>query len=182
MDKILVELYTWSGKFFPFKISTTCGECSLNRKVIQDVIDELPFDVEFKEKPWLDNWYKLLPKGGYHAPIVLVNSKVIEQEDVITREKLKEALLKEYVKTYEVPKGVVVFTLPSCKFCKSAKELLNKKNLKFEELEVISDSLNMAKMMKVVKGRVHPITMPQIFIDGKYIGGFSELETYFDKK
>lgn len=179
MNKITVELYTWSGTFFPFKIKTSCGECSLNRKVIQSVIDELPFEVEFKEKPWLNNWYKLLLKGGHHAPIVLVNNKVIEQEEVITREKLKEALLKEYVKTYQVSNGIVIFTLPSCKFCKAAKELLNEKHYKFQELEVISDSLNMAKMMKVVKGRVHPITMPQIFIDKNYIGGYDELEKHF---
>lgn len=175
---IKVELYKWEGSFFPFKIKNHCGECSLNKKVIESVIEELPFDVEFKEKPWLNNWYKILHKGAYHAPIILVNGKLVKQEEVITREELKTALLKEYVKFFEMPEGVHIFTLPDCKFCKAAKELFKEKNINYKEYNVIENSLYMQELLHLVKGKIHPITLPQIFIDKKRIGGYEELRKF----
>ena len=180
MTKILIELYKWEGSFFPFKISSKCGECSLNTTIIKNVIEEIKeeenISIEFKTYPWLDNWYKTILKKGFHPPIVFINGKLLKQKEVLTREELKDAIIKQYVKDYTIPKGIHIFTLPNCKYCKASKQLLKNKN--YYEHNVIENSLEMQKMLKLVQGKIHPITLPQIFIDKKWIGGYEELKQY----
>lgn len=184
MSKVRIDLYKWEGKFFPFEIKTHCGECTLNNGIIESVILELQkegIEIEFNVNPWLNNWYKLIFKKAYHAPIVLINGKLLKQEKVVTREELKDAVYREFVKDYKIPNGIHVFSKPGCKYCKLAKALLKDKKIKFIEHDIINSSLNMQKMLSLVIGKVHPITTPQIFIDGKWIGGYDNLVEYFKK-
>ena len=180
MTKIIIDIYKWEGKFFPFEIKTKCGECSLNTSVIKSVIDEMSkqgIEIEFKEHPWLDNWYKTILKKGYHPPIILLNGKLLKQEKVLTREELKDAIIKEFVKDYTIDDGIHIFTLPNCKYCRASKEILKNKN--YHEHNVVDDSINMQKMLQLVQGKIHPITLPQIFIDKQWIGGYEELKKHF---
>ncbi|MGL9717844.1 MAG: glutaredoxin 3 [Wolbachia sp.] len=66
---------------------------------------------------------------------------------------------------------VVIYIKQHCPFCKRAKELLDKKGVKYEEIDVLtnSDSFNEIKSKYNVK------TVPQIFIDNKHIGGCDKL-------
>lgn len=179
MAKITIDIYKWEGKFFPFEIKTKCGECSLNTSIIKSVVEEMKnqgIEVLFNQYPWLDNWYKTILKGGYHPPIVMVNGRVLKQEKVLTKEELKDAIIKEYVKDFTIPQGTHIFTLPNCKYCKASKELL--KNTNYQEHNVVENSLNMHKMLSLVQGKIHPITLPQIFIDKEWIGGYEELTQY----
>lgn len=66
---------------------------------------------------------------------------------------------------------VVIYTTPGCPYCADAKELLNKKGVKFEEIQVDKDPDKLAEMMKLSKKR----SVPQIFINNKSIGGFEDL-------
>ena len=54
--------------------------------------------------------------------------------------------------------------------------LLNKRNITFEELRVDLDQSLLREMLKVTNGAK---TVPQIFINDQYIGGFDDL-TEFD--
>lgn len=185
MNKIKIEIYKWEGKFFPFEIKQKCGECSLNIRIIKKVIEDFKQKgilVELEEKPWLDNWYKVILKGGHHAPIIVLNGKVIKQEKVLTIEELSNHIIREFVKNFEVEDGVHIYSLPECQFCKKAKQLLTTKGVEYQDHDVLNNSLEMQKMLKLVTGKVHPITLPQIFINKKRIGGFDDLEEYFNKK
>ncbi len=73
---------------------------------------------------------------------------------------------------------IEIYTLPTCPFCLRAKSFLNKKGIPFTEIDV-SQSLSLrAKMSERANGR-H--TVPQIFIGGEAIGGYSDLiELDFD--
>lgn len=182
VKNIRIEIYKWEGKFLFFKIKSKCGECSLNIRIIKHVIEDfkkIGINIDLIEKPWLDNWYKIIFKGGYHAPIVILNGKVIKQENVLTIEELKDKIIKEYVKNYKPEAGVHIFSLPDCPFCLSAKKLLKEKHYLYTDHDVLNNSLEMQKMIKIVKGKVHPITLPQIFIDSKRIGGYDDLIEYF---
>lgn len=66
---------------------------------------------------------------------------------------------------------VVVYTKDYCPYCTRAKNLLKSKGVSFEEinLEHKPDEL------QALKNRTGWRTVPQIFIDEKLIGGFSEL-------
>jgi glutaredoxin 3 len=66
---------------------------------------------------------------------------------------------------------IKMYTKDYCSFCYAAKNLLAKRGLEFEEIPVSADA-NAAQQMRELSGRN---TVPQIFIDGKPIGGYTEL-------
>jgi len=68
-------------------------------------------------------------------------------------------------------KHIVVYTTRDCPWCVRAKTLLKSKGLDYEEINISSDP-DFALEMLQRSGRR---TVPQIFIDNKSIGGFTEL-------
>lgn len=68
-------------------------------------------------------------------------------------------------------KKVVVYTTPYCPYCRAAKELLNSKKVVYEEIDVAGDDALREKLAKL-SGQM---TVPQIFADGKSIGGYEDL-------
>lgn len=67
---------------------------------------------------------------------------------------------------------VVIYTKDWCGYCSAAKKLLETCNLDYEEIDVTNDSVRFQEMLQRSEGRR---TVPQIFIDGKGIGGFTDL-------
>lgn len=65
---------------------------------------------------------------------------------------------------------VVIYTTTYCPYCTGAKALLRSKNVSFEEIDVTDDPQRRAEMEKLSRRR----TVPQIFIDGKPIGGYDD--------
>ena len=66
---------------------------------------------------------------------------------------------------------IKMYTKGYCSFCFAAKNLLAKRGLAFEEISIMGDRTAEQEMRKLT-GRS---TVPQIMIDGKPIGGYSEL-------
>jgi len=66
---------------------------------------------------------------------------------------------------------VFVYTTPICAYCVRAKALLKKKGIPFREVDVDADPA-LRRWMVEASGRR---TVPEIFIDGVPIGGFTEL-------
>lgn len=67
---------------------------------------------------------------------------------------------------------VKVYSTGTCPICEKAKAVLNKWGIPFDELRVDQDQAALKEMLAVTN---HARTVPQIVIDGKAIGGFSEL-------
>jgi len=67
---------------------------------------------------------------------------------------------------------IVVYSTPFCGYCGAAKRLLAGKGVEVTEIDVMFDPEQRAKMMEKSGGRR---TVPQIFIDGRHIGGFDDL-------
>lgn len=67
---------------------------------------------------------------------------------------------------------VEVYTKVFCGFCVRAKELLKRKQVDFTEYSVDGGGLKKDEMVERAGGRT---TVPQIFIDGKHVGGCDEL-------
>ena len=67
---------------------------------------------------------------------------------------------------------IKIYTSNNCVFCNSAKQLLRKKKLKFKEINISKDNKLKKEMIKKSNGMM---TVPQIFINSKHIGGFKEL-------
>ena len=65
-----------------------------------------------------------------------------------------------------------IYTTPSCGFCHAAKELLARKGVKYNEINVMGDP---AKRQEMVARSNGGMTVPQIFIDGAHVGGCDDL-------
>jgi glutaredoxin 3 len=72
---------------------------------------------------------------------------------------------------------VEVYTTSYCPFCDRAKALLRRKGVKFQEIDV-TDEPELREVMTTRAGGRR--TVPQIFIDGKIIGGYEELKALED--
>jgi glutaredoxin 3 len=66
---------------------------------------------------------------------------------------------------------IEMYTTPFCGYCARAKSLLEKKGAAYEEVDVMMDEKKRAEMRE----RAKHSTVPQIFINGQYIGGSDEL-------
>lgn len=67
---------------------------------------------------------------------------------------------------------VEIYTSPFCGYCHRAKKLLTERGATFEETCVMMNGEKRQEMMARAGGRR---TVPQIFIDGRHIGGCDEL-------
>jgi glutaredoxin 3 len=67
---------------------------------------------------------------------------------------------------------ILIYTTPFCGYCAAAKRLLAKKGAEFTEIDVMMDSAQRQEMLAKSNGRR---TVPQIFVDGRHIGGFDDL-------
>jgi glutaredoxin 3 len=68
-------------------------------------------------------------------------------------------------------KSVTVYTTDQCSRCVSAKVLLSRRNIAYEEINLAKDPDGRTELAE----RTGMVTFPQIVIDGKTIGGFDEL-------
>jgi glutaredoxin 3 len=66
---------------------------------------------------------------------------------------------------------VVVYTTPWCGYCGRAKDLLRRKGVEFDEVDLSRDHA-LAESVALRSGRR---TVPQVFVDGEPHGGFEEL-------
>ncbi|OXY83493.1 glutathione peroxidase [Oceanimonas doudoroffii] len=71
------------------------------------------------------------------------------------------------------PSAITLFTKPGCPYCARAKQMLLDRNLRYEEVIIGQDATSIS--LKAVSGRS---TVPQVFIDGRHIGGSDELAAH----
>jgi glutaredoxin 3 len=66
---------------------------------------------------------------------------------------------------------VVLYTTPWCGHCYFAKQLLQRRGIPFEEVDVEADPKTRARLVAETGHR----TVPLIYIDGHFVGGRREL-------
>jgi glutaredoxin 3 len=67
---------------------------------------------------------------------------------------------------------VEIYTTPFCGYCVRAKRLLDGKGVAYQEIDVWAEPDRREEMVRRADGRR---TVPQIFIDGRGIGGSDDL-------
>ena len=75
-----------------------------------------------------------------------------------------------------------IYTKPTCPYCVKAKNILNGKNIKYTEYTVGQDGITKETIEQKIGQNASVKTVPQIFLDGKYIGGCAELMKHFGLK
>jgi glutaredoxin 3 len=64
-----------------------------------------------------------------------------------------------------------IYTQPSCSYCTAAKNLLSSKGLPFVEIDITNEAAKSQMLTEVPGAR----TVPQIFKNDTYIGGYEAL-------
>ena len=72
--------------------------------------------------------------------------------------------------------AVTIFTATWCGYCKGAKQLLNEKGIAYFEVDVEEYNISKRKLKEI---GIEDFFVPQIFVDGIPIGGFSDLKKIF---
>ena len=181
-----VTLFRWAGAFGPFKVNIPCGECSLTVDVIKDTFaHELAgIPVELDSRDWLTEWWVPLRRGGWHAPIVLVEGRLVSQGHALNRGVLTEAVIEVQVQRSEVI-GNHLFGKAACPHCVRAKRYLERAGIEYRYHDVVRDPRALYEMLGRVKpivGPKTPITVPQIWLDGRYIGGAGHLSALLNTR
>lgn len=75
-------------------------------------------------------------------------------------------------------KNIEVYTINNCGYCEAAKSLLKMNDLSFKEFNITNDDKARMELVEKTNHR----TMPQIFIDGEFIGGYVELKKFLENR
>ena len=70
---------------------------------------------------------------------------------------------------------ITIYIMKGCPFCVKAKSFLKEKGLSFSEIEVSPGSEKWREMEKKTGGE----TLPRVFLNGKFVGGYDELVTLY---
>lgn len=181
-EPVKIEIFRWAGQWGPFRIKTPCGECALTLDVVRDTLQNelrgVPAAIEVRE--WLSEWWRPLrffPLRGWHAPIVRVEGEIISEGEALNRGILTQKVIDAHAGRQPI-EGVHLFGKESCPHCVRAKGYFERAGIAFTYHDVVGESRALYEMLARVKPLVShstPITVPQIWIDGEYIGGADKL-------
>jgi glutaredoxin len=75
---------------------------------------------------------------------------------------------------------IEVYGKDTCPYCVKAKQLLKEKNLPFTDVKVGVDVTReqVQQLAEAAGAKVEIKSIPQIIIDGKYIGGYTDLVNF----
>lgn len=127
-------------------------------------------DLGFGQRSWR---YSMLVKDG------VIEKMFIEPEEPGDPFKVSDAetMLKYINPQAEKPKLISLFTKVGCPFCARAKAMLKEHDLDYEEI-VLGKEITTRSLQAVTNAK----TVPQVFIDGKLIGGSEALAAYLGVK
>lgn len=185
-EPIKITLYRWAGSWGPFKVNIPCGECTLTKDILTDTFNNelVDFAVELEVKDWLSHWWEPLKLGAWHAPILVIEGKVVSQGEALNRGVLVQAVINEWAQRDNL-KGNIVYGKATCPYCIKAKKLLDEAGIEYIYHDVVKESAALYRMIPEVKaiiGPKTPVTVPQIWLDDRYIGGCDKLESWLKEK
>lgn len=67
----------------------------------------------------------------------------------------------------------IVWSKDQCPYCVQAKALLESKGIEYEERNIMQGTYTKAQLLEAVPTAR---TLPQIFLNDEYVGGFTELK------
>jgi glutaredoxin-like protein len=127
-------------------------------------------DLGFGKRSWR---YSMLVKNGVIEKMFIEPNKPGDPFEISDA----DTMLDYFAPNAAKPKDVSIFTRPSCEYCVRAKGLLTDAGMDYEELVLNRDYTEAT--IRAVSGKS---TVPQVFINGEYIGGSEELEQYLSGK
>jgi glutathione-dependent peroxiredoxin len=124
-------------------------------------------ELGFGKRSWR---YSMLVKDG------VIDKMFIEPEEPGDPFKVSDAetMLSYINPKAEKPKMVSLFAKIGCPFCARAKAMLEERSISYEQIVLGRDVT-----LRSLKAMTGATTVPQVFIDGKLVGGSEALAAYF---
>lgn len=127
-------------------------------------------DIGFGMRSWR---YSMLVKDGVIEKMFIeadVPGDPFEVSDADT-------MLNHINPNASIPKVATILTKPGCPFCAKAKAALSKAGIAYEEITISNHEIT-SRTLRAISGAE---TVPQVFIEGKLIGGSDDLADYLAK-
>ena len=127
-------------------------------------------DLGFGKRSWR---YSMLVKDG------VIEKMFIEPDVPGDPFQVSDAdtMLNHINPTATLPPQISLFTKPGCPHCAKAKSLLDSKGYSYEHIELGSRGVTY-NSLKAITGEG---TTPQVYVDGKRIGGAEDLESWINQ-
>jgi len=184
---VKLVLYRYAGKFLFFRIKNRCQECDITYVILQRLMNEQLGDkpVILEIVPWLDNFWKVIWRGGWHAPILTVNGKVFSQGVVPDIPKLLSAIGKILDDTALVQSGemrtektaipekehdITVYFSPACPHCRQLLSYLDGNGISYLGKDV-TQSESARNDVEKLTGK---LAIPVVVVKGEIISGFDK--------
>ena len=126
-------------------------------------------DLGFGKRSWR---YSMLVDDGVIEKMFIEPNKPGDPFEVSDADTMLAYVAPDAVR----PAAVTLFTKPGCPFCARAKALLTERGFHYEEIE-LGSGVSYTSLRNVTGAA----TTPQVYIDGKLVGGLDSLEAYFAK-
>lgn len=108
-------------------------------------------------------------KGNVGGVPYTITTEVVKGLNGINVEaEVRQALNAELGRTAEI------YTKPNCPYCVRAKMLCQQEGIEITEINAVENKETLVERVTRDSGRP-PQTVPQIYLDGKYVGGYTEL-------
>ncbi|TES94635.1 MAG: hypothetical protein E3J94_00270, partial [Desulfobacteraceae bacterium] len=181
---VRLTLYRYAGKFLFFRIKNRCKECDISYAILQRLMSEQlrGKPVALRIVPWLDNFWKVIWCGGWHAPILTVNEKVFSQGKVPDIPKLLSKIGKilndtsliqlgkakiEKASSPEEDSEITVYFSPACPHCRQLLSYLDTNGIKYLGKDVTKTE-SARKDVERLTGR---LSIPVVVVKGEIING-----------
>jgi len=182
---VRLTLYRYAGKFLFFRIKNRCNECDISYAILQRLMNEQlrGKPVSLRIVPWLDNFWKVIWRGGWHAPILTVNEKVFSQGKVPDIPKLLSKIGKilndtsliqlgkakiEKASSPEEDSEITVYFSPACPHCRQLLLYLDTNGIKYLGKDVTKTE-SAREDVERLTGR---LSIPVVVVKGEIINGF----------
>jgi glutaredoxin-like protein len=126
-------------------------------------------DLGFGQRSWR---YSMLVRNGVIEKMFIEPDKPGDPYEVSDA----DTMLGYINPTAQKPDQIAVLTREGCGYCAKAKQLLKEKGFAYSEIK-----LDRADRSRVVGAITARATVPQIFVNGKHIGGLEELQVWASK-
>ena len=86
--------------------------------------------------------------------------------------------IDNYANEINIDGAALLYTLEGCGYCVLAKNFLDDRGVHYEVIDLGSNKDLRLKLLN----QTGQTTVPYVFIDGKFIGGYQDLVNLYDKK
>ena len=73
----------------------------------------------------------------------------------------------------------IVYGTSKCSWCNRVSKMLGENEIEVEKIDVSESKALIKEMQKAAGKKV--VTVPQVIIDGKFVGGYTEVERFINR-